>query len=61
MFIQNGGSAPLAVTFEGRHAVTGESKNTLLTAPPRPEAPAKPETRYDRSSRRSPKRRRRKR
>jgi Flp pilus assembly protein CpaB len=43
MYIQNGGQAPLAVTFENGIAVLGESKNTLLTSPPKPETPAKPE------------------
>ena len=43
MYIQNGGQAPLAVTFENGIAVHGESKNTLLTAPAKSETPAKPE------------------
>ena len=43
MYIQNGGQAPQAVTFENGIAVTGENKTTLLNPPP----PAKPETPAD--------------
>lgn len=42
MFIQNGGQAPQAVTFENGIAVQGEHKPTLVNQQP-PAPPAKPE------------------
>jgi Flp pilus assembly protein CpaB len=46
MYIQNGGQAPQAITFENGIAVQGVNKQTLLN-PPSPTPPAKPDATND--------------